>query len=76
MSDISIKGQSPILKYSKKAFLNKFVTRLAGGVEGKPHTSKEGIHAAAARKIDREVKKIEKEKAEKQKVKRQGRRDQ
>jgi len=53
MSDISIKGKSPILKYSKKAFVDKFVKKLAGGVEGKPHTSKEGIYAAAGRKIGR-----------------------
>ena len=65
MSDISIKGKSPILntfsrpinKYSKKALRDKVVMSLAGGIKGKPHASKEGIEAAAARKFDRIVKK-------------------
>ena len=58
MSDISIKGKSPILKYSKKSLVDKFVKKLAGGVEGKPHTSKEGIEAAAGRKFSKILKKV------------------
>ena len=60
-----IKGTSPILntfkgpiktsKYSKKSLRDKLVTSLAGGVKGKPHASKEGIEAAARRKVSRLV---------------------
>ena len=42
-------------KYSKKALRDKLVTSLAGGVEGKPHSSKEGREAAAGRKFSRIV---------------------
>ena len=42
-------------KYSKKALRDKLVTRLAGGVKGTPHASKEGIEAAAGRKFSRLV---------------------
>ena len=65
MSDISIKGKSPILntfkgpiktsKYSKKSLRDRFVTSLAGGVKGKPDSSKEGIEAAAKRTFGRIV---------------------
>ena len=42
-------------KYSKKALRDRLVTSLAGGVKGKPHSSKEGIEAAAKRKFGRIV---------------------
>ena len=42
-------------RYSKKTLREKLVTSLAGGVEGKPHSSKEGIEAAAGRKFSRMV---------------------
>ena len=40
-------------KYSKKALYNKLVTSLAGGVKGKPHSSKEGREAQAKRTLGR-----------------------
>jgi len=42
-------------KYSKKALRDRLVTSLAGGVKGKPHSSKEGIEAAAKRTFGRIV---------------------
>ena len=42
-------------KYSKKALRDRLVTSLAGGVKGKPHSSKEGREAAAGRKFSRIV---------------------
>ena len=42
-------------KYSKKALRDKLVTSLAGGVKGKPHSSKEGREAAAGRTFSRIV---------------------
>ena len=45
-------------KYSKKALRERLVTSLAGGVEGKPHSSKEGREAAAGRKFSKLLKKV------------------
>ena len=42
-------------KYSKKALRERLVTSLAGGVEGKPHSSKEGREAQAKRTFGRIV---------------------
>ena len=41
--------------YSKKALRDRLVTRLAGGVKKKPHSSKEGREAQAKRTLGRIV---------------------
>ena len=52
---IKILPTDTVNKYTKKTLRDKLVTSLAGGVKGKPHSSKEGREAQAKRTFGRIV---------------------